>query len=181
MYPPTRQKPFGPAIGVGGGARVGIGRIAQAFGVLMGCSQSRGTGEGCVERGCLALVGRAVSRSCPSDCCLAVASRVLIRAHSSTIRCSRALHKRNRVGPSGKTPAPSSGMRPSLMARALSRSAMVRPMWSGEWVGGRWVMVRPMWSGGWVGWHWVVIGVLMGCSKTRLGFVRLSGRGHPNF
>ena len=53
------------------------------------------------------------------------------------------------------------------MARALSRSAMVRPMWSGEWVGGRWVMMRPMWPGGWVGWHWVVIGVLMGCSKTR--------------
>ena len=102
------------------------------------------------------LSGILFPRSCLSDCCLAVASRVLIRAHSSAIRCSRALHKRNRVGPSGKTPAPSSGMRPSLMARALSRSAMVRPMWSGEWVGGRWVMVRPMWSGGWVRWRWEV-------------------------
>jgi hypothetical protein len=37
------------AIGAGGGARFGIGRIVHAFGVLMGCSKSRGTGEGCVE------------------------------------------------------------------------------------------------------------------------------------
>ena len=90
----------------------------------------------------MGLVARAIWVSClfPSDCCVVVASRILIKAHSSAIRCRRALHRRSRVGPSGKIPAPSSGMRPSLKARALSRSAMARPMWSGEWIGGRWVV-----------------------------------------